>query len=296
MTANIPALGVNVHTFRQISVAADFFHAYPRLFNASKAFATTQTYRVGLYKLAIPYLATGLTLILFALIANFYFYTRRGVVPGVDDTHESDPHRRDKVGRAFLIFSCFLNLSVILCIGIAFASAFTMRQAAKSAHHVLGAAHVNMSLQVASPARMIQDLGVRVASVDIATVDEDVRQGVIGVQQIFERRKPVIDGLVRGSEQLFDRLAAIEDQVRYLSSRFFWFTFAVLACIVVGLILSFVCDATTPDSKKIRLSTFSLLLLPLAATWTHVAISTWVAVASGESQAFSSHSCARLNG
>lgn len=227
-------------------------------------------------------MATGIILTLFALIANFYFYTRRGVVPGVDDTQESDPHRRDKVGRAFLIFSCFLNLGIILCIGIAFASAFTMRQAANGAHDVLGAAHVNVTLQVASPARMIQDLADRVTSVDISAVEEDNRQRLQGVQQIFERRRALIGSLVRGSDELFGRLAAIDNQVRYLSDRFFWFTFAVLVCVVFGLILSFVCDVTTPDSKKVRLATFSLLLLPLAATWAHIAVSTWVAVASGK--------------
>lgn len=275
------ATALDVYVWHRVSVAADFFHAYPRLFNASRDFATTPDYRIGLYKLGIPYMITGLVLLLLSLGFNFYFFSCRGVVPGADDTRESDPHRRDKVGRLFLLFSCFLNLGVILCIAIAFASAFTMRAAANSAHNVLNAAHVNISIHVAAPAQMVQTLAGRVSRADPNSVNDDVRTAAEDVQLLFKNRETAITTLVDRTRDLFDNLEAINDEVRYLSKRFFRFTFAVLMVCTLGLILTFVCDATLPDSKNVRIAAFALLLVPFAATWAHTAVSTWIAVASG---------------
>lgn len=267
---------------RQLSAAASFFHAYPRLFGGDSEFSTSDAYRIGIYRLGIPYLATGLVLVLAALITNFYFLARRGVIPGADDTHESDPNERDCTGRAFLLFSCFLNLAIIFCVSLAFASCFTMRSAAENASQVLDAAKSNISTHVEGPGYTLQGLAVQAEKVNLDGMDESQRGFVINVVQLLEGRKPYFDNLVSRSIDWFGRIDTIDREIKHMSTSYVMFTVAVLLSCIIGLLLTFVCDSTTPDSRRIKIIAFSLLLIPLAATWAHTAISTWIAVASAD--------------
>lgn len=267
---------------RQLSVTASFFHAYPRIFGGDAEFSTSDAYRIGIYRLGIPYLATGIVLVLVALIANFYFLARRGVIPGADDTHESDPNERDCTARAFLLFSCFLNLAIILCISLAFVSCFTMRSAAGNAYDVLDAAKTNISIHIEGPGYTLQGLAVQAGKVNVGSLDESQKHLVGHVVDLFKSRKQYFDNLVSRSTDWFGRLDTIHREIKNMSTRYVMFTITVMLTCIIGLLLTFVCDSTTPDSRRIKIIAFSLLLIPLAATWAHTAISTWIAVASAD--------------
>lgn len=273
---------INYAAVRRISVAANFFHAYPRLVSNATNFATSDEYRFSIYRLGIPYFATGAVILLIALVANLYFFTKRGVVPGADDTHESDPNERNCVGRSFLLFSCFFNLAIILCIAIAFGSAFTMRAAAHNAHDVLRSAERNVSEHLGTPARFLDSLAKEVANASLSAVPVEKQKLAKDVQTMFHTRAEVFSKLVDSTEQLFTNIDAIDGQVTHLSEGFFWFTAVVLMSCIAGLLLSFMSDATTPSARRARITAFAFLLIPLAATWSHTAISTWIAVSSGD--------------
>lgn len=268
-------------TPRNISVAADFFHAYPRIFGASKIFSADLSYRIGLYKLTIPYGAAGIAVLFLALTANFFFFFKRGVVPGADDTQESDPNVRDNTGRAFLVFSCFLNLAIIICIGIASGSSYTLRQAAFNAHDALAMAQWHIQYHLQASALTLQKYADELAAMKRdGTISESAP--VKTVYQLFggDVRQP-IDSLVSTTTDLLYNLNLIDDQFKYLSTRFFLFTAAVLFSCLVGLLITFICDFATPDKKRLRITGFGILLVPMVATWAHTALSTSIAVASG---------------
>lgn len=260
-----------------IAVAADFFHAYPRLSSIPKTFATDVAYRASIYKLAIPYAATGLVLFLAALIANFYFFFKRGVVPGADDTHESDPNSRDCTARAFLLFSWFLNLAIFICIGIAFGNAFSMRQAANNAHVALDAAKNRIIEQLQAPAVFLEDLAEKAekGSAALEGTESNVLFFIRNHASSFQR-------VVNATEGILDSATLIDDQFKHLSLRYFLLTMSVLVASIIGLLCSFILDASIPTSKSVRIVTFALLLLPMIATWTHTAFSTSIAAASGK--------------
>lgn len=266
----------------RLSPAADFFHAYPRLGSNLTQFAISDEYRTSIYHLGIPYLVTGGVLFVIALITNLYFFARRGVVPGPDDSRESNPDDRNAVGRSFLLFSCFINLAVILCLATGFESAFTMRGAVNAAHDVIRAAHMNVSEHLELPLDLLNRLAGEVAVSDPPSVPPDLNKLAKNVKLMFATRTPTFSNLLNNTMLTFGRLDAIEAELQHLSDRFFWFTLGVFIFCIGGLLCSFVCDATSPESKFARITAFSLLLLPMAAAWAHTAISTWIAVASGD--------------
>lgn len=259
-----------------ISIVADFFHAYPRLSSIPKNFSVDSPYTTSIYKLAIPYAITGFLFFLFALILNFCFYFKRGVVPGTDDTRESDPNERDRTGRAFLFFSCFLNLAIVLCIGIAFNSAFIMRHAANNAQDGLIAAQGSISLLMRQPALVLQNIAEDIKSLTPA------QKTASNVITLFTRYSAAFNSIVDSTGELEKNINRLAVQLDYLSTKFFLFTISVLISCIGGLMCTFVCDATTPDARKARIISFALLLIPMVATWSHTAISTSIAAASGD--------------
>lgn len=260
------------------ATATSFFTAYPRSFGALRDFSTSDAYRSGIYKLAIPYLITAVIIIVAALIANFYFLARKSVVPGANDTRESDPGKRDCVAKAYLPFSCFLNVSIFVCIAISIASCSSMQSASGNATDVLDAARSNISLHIESTGRLLQQYAVRASEQNLDEIPVESRD----VFELFADSKGKFDGFVSLSTKWFGHLDTIRDEITALSSRYIFATVITLILSVLGLLLSFVCDVTAPDSRCVKIFAFAMLLIPLAAAWAHTAISTWLAVATAD--------------
>lgn len=278
-------------SYRPVSVVATFFHSYPRMFNASRLFSSSPEYRAGLYKQGIPFFITALILLLIFIATNLYFYLRYGVFPGADDTRESEPHRRDTTGRIFLLLSFVIYLGLVVCMGIASSCAFTIRSAARTAHHVIDAAHFNVSYSIVIPAKLAVNLSQQFQQIDIADWEGTELTAVNGVVTLFKRYQQQLANLVEEAELVVQNIMSIDYHISYLSNKFFWFTIAILLACLIGLILTFVCDATLPDSTRVRITSFALLLLPMVAAWGFLAVSTWVSIASGKCILYSLYVC-----
>ena len=263
-----------------ISRAASFFHAYPRILNASTIFAADQSYRNGLYKLTIPYAATAIVLFLFVLIANFYFFFRKDVVPGADDTGESDPNARDHTARAFLVFSCFLNLAIIICIAVTSSGSYSLREVAVDAHDSIHKARIRIHYQLHDTVDTLQTLAEKIEQVKNS--GRVFSQSMNDVYSMFKQNADVFDSVYSTTSTMLNNLQLIDDQFKYLSSSYFYFTMAVVFSLVVGIFCSFALDISTPDQKRLRIIAFSVLLIPLLGTWAHIALSTSISVACGD--------------
>lgn len=260
------------HTLPKI---ADFFLAFPRIAGAPKEF-TSDVKILDYLRLAIPYAATAVFVLLLALIANFYFFFKVGVVPGADDSKESDPNKRDATGRAFLVFSFFLHLGIFLCVAHSLSSAFKMNQAAQNSHVTLKGFR---SFTEDATLRTIDTL-LKAGKTPLPEINDDDSILRKEIRDMLERHSPQLETLKDLIKEMPSSMSELDDKLRYFSVHYFQFTIIILLLCCIGCLVIVLADTTTPNARKARIIAFAFLLLPLIATWTHTAISSSAAVAS----------------
>lgn len=259
-----------------LSLAARFFHAYPRLSNASTHFALSHPYRDAVYRLGVPYFVAGALVMLVLLVVNIYAYVRRGVVPGADDSIDAHPDRRDAVAKRFLLFSAFLNIAILTLIALAFAAAFAMRKSTLNAHDALHATAVNISLQLYRPVAFVDDIANQASDFG-APPDSDTADSIT----LLHSHSAGFSEVMNATDALFGHFGDIGHDLDKISNRFFTFTVVVLTLTLVAMLLSIFADASDPHAAHTRIAVLLVLLLALGACWSLTAVTTWIGVASG---------------
>ena len=262
------------HTLPKI---ADFFLAFPRIAGAPKEF-TSDVKILDYLRLAIPLASAAVFVLLLALIANFYFFFKVGVVPGADDSKESDPNKRDATGRAFLVFSFFLHLGIFLCVAHSLSSAFKMNQAAQNSHATLNGFRAFTEDATLLTIDTMLKAG-KISLPDINDEDSILRKEI---RDILATNRAYLEALRELIKEMPSSMSELDDKLRYFSEHYFQFTIIILLLCCLGCLVIVLADATTPNARKARIIAFSFLLLPLIATWAHTAISSSAAVASSK--------------
>eukprot|EP00171_Calliarthron_tuberculosum_P019910 IDg19910t1 len=195
--------------------AADFFHAYPRIKLGPSVplneFSLVNTsYLTNIKFLALPYLLTAVILVLVAVFFNVWRYFRRGLSPGADDTKDSDPGKRDGTAKAYLLFSAFLHICVLLLIAMASGANVTVHSAVRSAHLSIIKLRDDVEVNIFNPSQFFREWGERV---------REAREGssvqVISAKNIFFVTANHLDVAQEKSRNILDNLDVLDS---YLTS------------------------------------------------------------------------------
>ncbi|CAN8061765.1 unnamed protein product [Agarophyton chilense] len=264
---------------RPSAVATRFFRAYPR-FSTFRRFSLAIAYRLSLYKLVIPYATLAAVFLLATLIAVFYFCFKNSIVPGVDDSNESHPDSRDNTAKLFLIFTSFLHFCIALCVSVALTTAFLTRYSVFDARLAVQGVQRTIKHVFQVPVGALMRLANEAEKVDLSLFSGDKTVNV--VVKLFRSNKLHFRAAMKSTQILLGNMNKIDRRIADLSKIFFWFTVAVLLSVLLGLVFSLVCDLSSPKSRSIRMITFSSLVIPLLAIWSHSAASTMLAVATSD--------------
>ncbi|PXF44672.1 hypothetical protein BWQ96_05529 [Gracilariopsis chorda] len=262
-----------------IAVPARFFLSYPR-FSDIRRFSLAQPYRQSLYKLTIPYAVVVAVLLLAALVANFYFSFKRAVVPGADDSNQSDPDKRDTTAKLYLLFSAFINFCILLCVALALVNLFVVRHAVQNVHLSVQGTRQAIRFFFQTPVDALLQFAKEAVRVDLSSYDP--QHAVTQVASLFRSNLPHFRAASKSILVIFKNMNKIDRKLNQLSAAFFYFTLAVMLSVFLALACSLVCDITPPKRRRIRLFAFAFLLLPLLASWSHSAITTILAVATAD--------------
>lgn len=262
-----------------VAVPARFFLSYPR-FSKIRRFSLAEPYRQSLYKLAIPYAVILAILLLAALVANFYFSYKRSVIPGADDSNQSDPDKRNTTAKLFLFFSAFLNFSILLAVALALVNLFVVRHAVYSVHLSVQGTRQAIHFFLQTPVDVLLRFAKQATRVDLSSYEP--QHAVSQVASLFRSNLPHFRAASKSILVIFKNMNKIDRKLTQLSTNFFFFTLAVMLSVLMGLVCSFVCDITPPKGRRIRLFAFALLLIPLLASWSHSAITTILAVTTAD--------------
>lgn len=269
---------------QQVARAADFFHAYPRIKLGPGSGAPLNefslqntSYLTNVKFLALPYLLTAVILVLIAVFWNVWRYFRRGLSPGADDTKDSDPGKRDGTAKAYLLFSAFLHVCVLLLIGMASGANVTVHSAIRSSHLSIHKLRDTVEVQLYNPSRYLADWATRVNKVP-ANQHQDIQRA----QHLFYISSSTLDTIQEKSGKILADLLALDEYLMSTSAGMFYGISGILLVFVAGGFMMYFTDVAPPRAHKTRMAMIVLFAVPLGLSWGLVAFSTVVGAAAGD--------------
>lgn len=272
---------------RTLARAADFFYTYPRITNTyangkTNVFSLHGEYKRGVALLALPYVLTGIVLVLVAIMFNLYRYFRKGISPGADDTKDSDPGQRDRVAKGYLLFTAFLHVCILLLIGMAFGANVTIREAVESGAHAILTLKEKVDLEMLVPSTFLASFSAIVIkqgppmSTMIGKKERDMAFNLMSINgDTFTKSKDA-------SRKVVDSLDALNEYLKSISEGMFSGITSILLLFIIGSFLMFFGDVAPPRAHRTRVCMIILFALPLLAAWGLLAFSTVFGVAAGD--------------
>lgn len=280
--SNLLSFVPDAQEVQQVSRAADFFHGYPRIRLQSNGislneFSLSDTYLTNVKFLALPYLLTAVFLVLAAVFFNVFRYFRRGLSPGADDTKDSDPGNRDATAKAYLLFSAFLQVCVLLLIGVASVANASVHNAVYSAHLAIEKIRSTINVQLLTSASFLVHWSKIVNGIDLK-LEQDMKIAF----DVFAVSGNAFDIVEKGSKNSYTNLQALDNHLIYTSKDMYYGITAILLVFVAGGFLMYFTDVSPPRAHKTRIVMIVLFAVPLGLSWGLVAFSTVVGAAAGD--------------
>ena len=266
----------------RIARAADFFHIYPRIQFGNtelKLFSLQSDYLTAIKFQALPYLLVGVVLVLAAVVFNTYRYFRRGLSPGADDTKDSEPGKRDTTAKAYVLFSAFLHVCILLLIGIAASANTTVRQSVDIASLSIASLRNEIDVNLVKPASFYGHWATMVQN-----VKEDRRKNepertayallTVNLKAFLKTQK--------ASEATYQDLVEMDEYLNSTSIGMYYGITAILLVFIAGCFLMYFSDVAPPRAHKVRMLMIVFFAVPLGASWGLVGFSTVVGQAAGD--------------
>ncbi len=266
----------------QIARAADFFHIYPRIQFGNtdlKLFSLQSDYLTAIKFQALPYLLVGVVLVLAAVVFNTYRYFRRGLSPGADDTKDSEPGKRDSTAKAYVLFSAFLHVCILLLIGIAGSANSTVRQSVDIAHLSFESLRHEIDVNLVKPTTFYAYWASKIEKVPEKERREKPKLTAYSLLTVnlkaFLRTQ-------KASEAAYQDLKDMDDYLKSTSDGMYYGITAILLVFIAGCFLMYFSDVAPPRAHKVRMLMIVFFAVPLGASWGLVGFSTVVGQAAGD--------------
>ncbi len=209
---------------------------------------------------------------------NLYRYFRKGISPGADDTKDSDPGQRDGTAKAYLLFSAFLHVCILLLIGMAFGANVTVREAVESSHDAIDTLRDKVKIELLVPATFLAQWAENVRKTPSQSRRGENRLAF----DLLSIHGGAFHSTKKASDKIVQSLDALNNYMSSISKQMFYGITTILILFIIGSFFMYFGDVAPPRAHKTRMAMIILFALPLGAAWGLLAFSTVVGVAGGD--------------